>query len=88
LILDWDAADTGQIIRHGVTRVSSARKPIGMGRWWSSSKTKTRAAKTVPGGDPVRPVVDVVIERGCKIRFVAAYPIHAKQREIYRREKE
>jgi len=30
----------------------------------------------------------VVIERGGKIRFVAAYPIHPKQREIYRREQE
>ena len=30
----------------------------------------------------------VVIEREGKIRFVAAYPIHPKQREIYRREQE
>ncbi len=40
----------------------------------------------MPGRDQPGQLTLVVTERNGKIRFVTAYPMHPKQREIYRGE--
>ena len=86
---DWDGANTEHIARHGVAieECEEAYRNGPMAIEHQSRKGERRGlclGETRNG----RLLTFVITERIGKIRFVTAFPMHPKQRAIYRQQEE
>ena len=85
---DWDAANEQHIARHGI-RPEECEQAYANGPMvieWQTRKHERRRlclGETNAG----RLLTFVVTERKGRIRFITAYPMHPRQREIYEGEK-
>lgn len=89
MIFDWDAANVEHIARHGVTP-EECEEAYRNGPMVIEHQKRKRERRRLCLGETRtgRLLAFVVTERVGKIRFVTAYPMHPKQREIYRGEEE
>ncbi|MBI3470788.1 MAG: BrnT family toxin [Candidatus Solibacter usitatus] len=89
MIFDWDAANVEHIARHGVTP-EECEEAYRNGPMVIERQTRKRERRRLCLGETRtgRLLTLVITERVGKIRFVTAYPMHPKQREIYRGEEE
>jgi uncharacterized protein len=86
-VFDWNAANAEHIARHGVTpeECEEAYRNGPMVIEHQERKDEHRRLCLGETGSG-RLLTFVVTERKGKIRFVTAYPMHPKQRGIYRGE--
>ena len=84
---DWDAANTEHIARHGVT-TEECEEAYRNGPMVIERQKRRHERRRLCLGETNkgRLLTFVVTERKGKIRFVTAYPMPPRQREIYREE--
>lgn len=82
---DWDAANTEHIARHGVSP-EECEQAYRNGPMVIEHQKRRHERRRLCLGETNkgRLLAFVVIERKGKIRFITAYPMHPRQREIYR----
>ena len=87
MVFDWNAANVEHIARHGVTPEECEEAYRNGPMVIEQQKRKDERRRLCLGEtDSGKRLTFVVTERKGKIRFVTAYPMHSKQRDIYRRE--
>ena len=85
---DWDAANVRHIGRHRVSAAECEQAYSNGPLVIERQKRKSERRRLCLGEtDAGRRLAFVVTERKGKIRFVTAYPMDAKQREIYEGER-
>jgi len=88
-IFDWDAANLEHLTRHGVTagecEEAYRNGPIVIERQRRRHESRRLCLGETSKG---RLLTFVVTERKRRIRFITAYPMPAKHRQIYRGEEE
>ena len=81
---DWDAANEQHIARHGIgpeeCEQAYANGPIVIER---QTRKRERRRLCLGETNTGRLLTFVVTERKGRIRFITAYPMHPRQREIY-----
>jgi uncharacterized DUF497 family protein len=84
---EWDAANTGHIARHGVSP-EECEQAYRNGPMVIEHQRRRHERRRLCLGETNkgRLLTFVVTERKGKIRIVTAYPMHPRQREIYRGE--
>lgn len=84
---DWDAANVDHITRHGVT-VEECEEAYQNGPMVIEHQRRKHERRRLCLGEATkgRLLTFVVTERKGKIRFVTAFPMPPRQREIYRGE--
>ena len=84
---DWDAANTEHIARHGVT-IKECEEAYRNGPMVIEHQKRRHERRRLCLGETSRGrlLTFVVTERRGKIRVITAYPMHPRQREIYRGE--
>jgi uncharacterized protein len=84
---DWDAANTAHIARHGIT-IDECEEAYRNGPLVIEHQRRKYERRRLCLGETRRGrlLTFVVTERKGKIRFVTAYPMPSRQREIYRGE--
>jgi uncharacterized DUF497 family protein len=82
---DWDAMNTEHIARHDVT-IQECEEAYRNGPMVIEHQRRKRERRRLCLGETARSrlLASVVTERRGKIRFITAYPMHPRQREIYR----
>jgi uncharacterized DUF497 family protein len=84
---DWDAANREHIARHGISKEECEQAytnaPLVIEHQIRMGEERRLCLGETPAG---RLLTFVVTERSGKIRFITAYPMHKKQRELYREE--
>ena len=82
---DWDAANTEHIGRHGVT-IKECEEAYRNGPLVIEHQKRRHERRRLCLGETSRGrlLTFVVTERKGKIRFVTAYPMHPRRREIHR----
>lgn len=82
---DWDAANTEHIARHGVSP-EECEQAYRNGPMVIEHQRRRHERRRLCLGETNkgRLLAFVVVERKGKIRFITAYPMHPRQREIYR----
>jgi uncharacterized DUF497 family protein len=87
MLFDWNAANAEHIARHGVTpeecEEAYRNGPMVIERHKRKDERRGLCLGETGSG---KLLTFVVTERKGKIRFVTAYPMHPKQRDIYRGE--
>jgi hypothetical protein len=87
MIFDWDAANVDHVARHGVTSTECEEAycngPLVIKR---QKRKRERRRLCLGETNNGRLLTFVVTERRGKIRFVTAYPMPSRMREIYRGE--
>jgi uncharacterized DUF497 family protein len=87
MIFDWDAANVNHIARHGVTS-KECEEAYSNGPLVIKHQKRKRERRRLCLGETNngRLLTFVVTERQGRIRFVTAYPMAPRMREIYRGE--
>lgn len=86
---DWDAANTEHVARHGIT-IEECEEAYYNGPMVIEYQSRGQERRTLCLGETRagRLLTFVFTQRQGKVRFVTAYPMHARQREIYGGQKE
>jgi uncharacterized DUF497 family protein len=84
---DWDAANVDHIARHGVT-IEECEGAYRNGPMVIEHQKRKHERRRLCLGETSKGRLPtfVVTERKGKIRFITAFPMHPRQREIYRGE--
>jgi uncharacterized protein len=85
MVFDWDAANVGHIARHRVTPTECEEAYRNGPMVIEHQRRKHERRRLCLGEtDRGRLLTFAVMERKGKIRFITAYPMPARHRDIYR----